>query len=75
MISAPALLMEVTDSSIAFSSSSQPNWAALLQHPQAKLHLYGKQSARPGRKMGHFTCVDTQLEQALALAQTIRAQL
>ncbi len=54
---------------------SQPNWAALLQHPQAKLHLYGKQSARPGRKMGHFTCVDAQLEQALALAQTIRAQL
>jgi 5-(carboxyamino)imidazole ribonucleotide synthase len=54
---------------------SQPNWAALLQHPQAKLHLYGKQSARPGRKMGHFTCVDTQLEQALALALAIRAQL
>ena len=54
---------------------SQPNWAALLQHPQAKLHLYGKQSARPGRKMGHFTCVDAQLEQALALAQAIRAQL
>lgn len=54
---------------------SQPNWAALLQHPAAKLHLYGKQSARPGRKMGHFTCVDTSLEAALALARTIRAQL
>ena len=27
---------------------SQPNWAALLQHPAAKLHLYGKQS-RPSR--------------------------
>jgi len=54
---------------------SQPNWAALLQHPAAKLHLYGKQSARPGRKMGHFTCVDASLETALALARTIRAQL
>lgn len=54
---------------------SQPNWAALLQHPAAKLHLYGKQSARPGRKMGHFTCVDASLEAALALARTIRAQL
>ena len=54
---------------------SQPNWAALLQHPAAKLHLYGKQSARPGRKMGHFTCVDASLEAALALAQTIRAEL
>jgi len=55
--------------------ASQPNWAALLQHPAAKLHLYGKQSARPGRKMGHFTCVDASLETALALARTIRAQL
>ena len=55
--------------------ASQPNWAALLQYPAAKLHLYGKQSARPARKMGHFTCVDASLETALALAQTIRAQL
>lgn len=54
---------------------SQPNWAALLQHPSAKLHLYGKQSARPGRKMGHFTCLDASLDAALALARTIRAQL
>ncbi|MHB1175733.1 MAG: 5-(carboxyamino)imidazole ribonucleotide synthase [Sulfuriferula sp.] len=54
---------------------SQPNWAALLQHPAAKLHLYGKQSARPGRKMGHFTCVDASLEASLALARSIRAQL
>lgn len=54
---------------------TQPNWAALLQHPAAKLHLYGKQSARPGRKMGHFTCMDASLDAALALARTIRAQL
>ena len=54
---------------------SQPNWTALLQHPSAKLHLYGKQSARPGRKMGHFTCLDASLDAALALARTIRAQL
>ena len=54
---------------------SQPNWAALLQYPQAKLHLYGKQSARPGRKMGHYTCIDNSLEAALALARQIRAAL
>ena len=53
----------------------QPNWAALLQFPQTKLHLYGKQSARPGRKMGHYTCLDESLEAALALATHIRAQL
>ncbi|MEQ1668828.1 MAG: 5-(carboxyamino)imidazole ribonucleotide synthase [Sulfuriferula sp.] len=54
---------------------SQPNWAALMQYPQAKLHLYGKQSARPGRKMGHFTCIDDDLNAALVLAQQIRAAL
>ncbi|WP_142847566.1 5-(carboxyamino)imidazole ribonucleotide synthase [Telmatospirillum sp. J64-1] len=29
------------------------SWPALLQEPGAKLHLYGKAEARPGRKMGH----------------------
>ncbi len=30
-------------------------WPAILQDPAAKLHLYGKAEARPGRKMGHVT--------------------
>jgi 5-(carboxyamino)imidazole ribonucleotide synthase len=30
-------------------------WPALLAEPAAKLHLYGKAEARPGRKMGHVT--------------------
>lgn len=30
-------------------------WPALLAEPDAKLHLYGKAEARPGRKMGHVT--------------------
>ena len=29
------------------------SWEAILQEPGAKLHLYGKAAARPGRKMGH----------------------
>ena len=31
-----------------------PPWSVLLSDPTVKLHLYGKQQARPGRKMGHF---------------------
>lgn len=34
-----------------------PNWAAMLQFPDVHLHLYGKESARPGRKMGHATAL------------------
>lgn len=29
------------------------NWAGILADPVARLHLYGKAEARPGRKMGH----------------------
>jgi 5-(carboxyamino)imidazole ribonucleotide synthase len=30
-------------------------WRDILADPEAKLHLYGKTEARPGRKMGHVT--------------------
>ena len=30
-------------------------WREILSDPAAKLHLYGKAEARPGRKMGHVT--------------------
>ncbi len=33
-------------------------WRALLDNPRAKLHLYGKREARPGRKMGHVTVLN-----------------
>lgn len=31
------------------------HWLAVLGEPDAKLHLYGKAEAKPGRKMGHVT--------------------
>jgi len=30
-------------------------WPALMAEPGVRLHLYGKQEMRPGRKMGHVT--------------------
>jgi 5-(carboxyamino)imidazole ribonucleotide synthase len=33
------------------------DWARYLADPTARLHLYGKGEARPGRKMGHVTYV------------------
>jgi 5-(carboxyamino)imidazole ribonucleotide synthase len=53
----------------------EPAWATVLAHPAAKLHLYGKRDARPGRKMGHVTCLGATVEDALATARTIRAEL
>lgn len=30
-------------------------WLHYMQNPNTKLHLYGKDEIKPGRKMGHFT--------------------
>ncbi len=54
---------------------SAPAWEKLLQHPAAKLHLYGKREARPGRKMGHFTVLHPTIEQALRISQKIKKTL
>ncbi|MCA9041724.1 MAG: 5-(carboxyamino)imidazole ribonucleotide synthase [Planctomycetaceae bacterium] len=36
----------------------EPDWQELSrQFPDVKVHLYGKQEPRPGRKMGHLTCL------------------
>ena len=42
----------------------EPDWRAILSQPEARLHLYGKPEARPGRKMGHITFVATSREAA-----------
>jgi 5-(carboxyamino)imidazole ribonucleotide synthase len=33
------------------------DYARWLAEPNAKVHIYGKGNVRPGRKMGHVTCV------------------
>ena len=35
----------------------EPNWIAAAAFPEVKLHLYGKLSPKPGRKMGHLTAM------------------
>jgi 5-(carboxyamino)imidazole ribonucleotide synthase len=52
-----------------------PHWDALLSHPAIKLHLYGKEAARPGRKMGHFNVLDADPAAALKLAEEMRDAL
>jgi 5-(carboxyamino)imidazole ribonucleotide synthase len=53
----------------------EPDWEAVLSHPGARLHLYGKREARPGRKMGHVTICDASAERALEAAMAIRSSL
>lgn len=44
----------------------EPAWDCVLALPGANLHLYGKDDARRGRKMGHVTFVAPTLAQAQA---------
>ncbi len=57
------------------NNQNEPNWQPLLNHPQAYLHLYGKQQARMGRKMGHFTVLAETPDQALQTALHLQASL
>ncbi len=57
-------------------SHGEPDWAsALASDPGVKLHLYGKRTAAPGRKMGHLTVLDPDPEAALARAVAARRAL
>ncbi|MES4786692.1 MAG: 5-(carboxyamino)imidazole ribonucleotide synthase, partial [Nitrospiraceae bacterium] len=47
----------------------------LLHTPGAKLHVYGKRSIRPGRKMGHVTFLAEKAEQAWEAAVRLRQAL
>ncbi len=51
--------------------TSHPNWDVLLKSPTSKLHLYGKQEARKGRKMGHYCTLSNNLDTAIAEANNI----
>jgi len=52
---------------------SVPDWTLVLDDPTAKLHLYGKSGARPGRKMGHLTVTSDVPTAAAARAVELRA--
>ena len=42
----------------------EPNWAAAMRLPDVKLHVYGKDGPRPGRKMGHLTALGNTAQEA-----------
>ena len=55
--------------------NGEPDWNSILKDDRIRLHLYGKDEARPGRKMGHLTIVDPDLDQALNLSRQIKTLL
>ncbi len=52
-----------------------PHWENALKFPGVRLHLYGKQEPRPGRKMGHLTAIAQTSKQAVEMALKARNSL
>jgi 5-(carboxyamino)imidazole ribonucleotide synthase len=59
----------------AGSQETPPPWAEVLALPGVHLHLYGKASARPGRKMGHLTVTAASAGEAREVALKVAAML
>lgn len=71
-IHGPSVMVNLLGESWA---GGEPQWEKLLEHPGAKLHLYGKRDARQGRKMGHFTVLGTTVDATLRDALALRTSL
>jgi 5-(carboxyamino)imidazole ribonucleotide synthase len=63
------------DAASSGDSRREPNWSAVLAAPRAKLHLYGETQPRVGRKMGHFTVRDSDIDAAIAQANELKRKL
>jgi 5-(carboxyamino)imidazole ribonucleotide synthase len=53
----------------------EPDWAAVAAFGDVKIHLYGKETAVAGRKMGHLTVLGATPEQALDRVLAARTAL
>lgn len=53
----------------------EPDWTKVLADPSAKLHLYDKGQAAPGRKMGHITVTAATVDEAARRAEALHAAL
>jgi len=56
-------------------ANGEPDWNVILSDPRAKLHLYGKCTPRPGRKMGHVCLLADSVEEALSALATMKTKL
>jgi 5-(carboxyamino)imidazole ribonucleotide synthase len=56
-------------------ADGEPDWAAVAGFGDVKIHLYGKDRALPGRKMGHLTVLGATADAALERVRAARAAL
>jgi 5-(carboxyamino)imidazole ribonucleotide synthase len=57
------------------AANGKPNFAAAMEVPGVRVHLYEKLAARAGRKMGHLSATGATAEEALARALEAKKRL
>ena len=69
------LLGDIWPDNSLTGEQGEPNWQIAYDNAQLKMHLYGKHEARLGRKMGHFTVLNTSRDEAIKQAMQVRSEL
>ncbi len=69
------LLGDIWPTDAESGKQTEPAWQGAFNNPLLKMHLYGKQQARPGRKMGHFTVINVSRDEAIKQAMQVRSEL
>jgi 5-(carboxyamino)imidazole ribonucleotide synthase len=69
----PAIMLNLLGD--LWPEGGSPDWDQVLALPGTHLHLYGKVSARPGRKMGHLNITAATPEAVRATALQAAALL
>ena len=57
------------------TAAQEPDWRTLFDDPALALHMYTKQEARPGRKMGHFCVTGGKMDAVYQSAMSARARI
>lgn len=69
------LLGDIWPGISATGEQGEPDWLIAFGNAQLKMHLYGKHEARLGRKMGHFTVLNSSRDEAIKQALQVRSDL
>ena len=71
----PCVMLNLLGDLWGEAGTTEPDWPGVLALPGVHLHLYGKATARPGRKMGHLTVTAATAEAADIVARRAAALL
>ncbi|MBY0379012.1 MAG: ATP-grasp domain-containing protein, partial [Burkholderiales bacterium] len=70
-IHSPSVMLNILGN--IYPDRKTPNWNQILnKYDNAKLHLYGKDIAKPSRKMGHITLLGNNLNKLLEQVEEIK---